>query len=405
MRSFTLPSMTCVERRNAIVATVILAAASAVILTIALGAGVMKDLEVYLAAGRRFGDGASLYGEHFGASLPTPLPYTYPPMWAAAMALVAWLPWSWVDVAWTLIDLALLGWVVRISYARLLERLGDRRWIAWAALVAVCGLTAPILSVFDLGQIGIVLMALVLADALPRHTRLPRGVLVGVATAIKLLPGVFVLYWAVTTRWRAVLVSTVTAAALWGVAAVLRPGTSSTYWFQVVSHPERAGDTADVFNQSLNGMLQRVGLNAQAMWAVAAMIVMVVGLWRAREAHLAGNELAAISLVALAGVLASPISWVHHAVWIVPVTGVLLGDGRDRRRRVAWAATVVVFVADVPLWGRAGLPLDGFRVLVENAFVLAMLALLVFLPIDRAPAPIVLPDLEAAEAAGVHVHA
>jgi hypothetical protein len=34
-----------------------------------------------------------------------------------------------------------------------------------------------------------------------------------------------------------------------------------------------------------------------------------------------------------------------------------------------------------------------------------MLALLVFLPIDRAPAPIVLPDLEAAEAAGVHVHA
>jgi len=44
-------------------------------------------------------------------------------------------------------------------------------------------------------------------------------------------------------------------------------------------------------------------------------------------------------------------------------------------------------------------PLDGFRVLTENAFVLAQLALLVLLPIDRRPDRIVLPDLEAAEAA------
>ena len=121
-------------------------------------------------------------------------------------------------------DLALLCWVVRISYARFLERLGGRRWLAWACLVAVCGLTAPVLSVFDLGQIGIVLMALVLADTLPRSTRLPRGVLVGVATAIKLLPGVFLLYWAVTKRWRAVAIASATTVGLWGVTALLRPG-------------------------------------------------------------------------------------------------------------------------------------------------------------------------------------
>ncbi len=397
--------MTRAGRRNAIVAAAILAVASAVILTIALGAGVMKDLDVYLAAGRRFGDGASLYGERFGHALPTPLPYTYPPMWAAAMALVAWLPWTWIEVAWTLVDLALLCWVVRISYGRLLARLGDRRWLAWAGLVAVCGLTAPVLSVFDLGQIGIVLMALVLADTLPRHTGLPRGVLVGVATAIKLLPGVFVLYWAVTKRWRAVLASAATAGALWGVTAVLRPGISSTYWFQVVAHPGRAGDTADVFNQSLNGTLQRIGLGSMAVWVVAATAVMAVGLWRAREAHVAGNELAAVSLVALAGVLASPISWVHHAVWIVPVGGVLLGDGRDRRRWIAWGATMLLFVADVPLWGRAGVPLGVFHVISENAFVLAQLALLVLLPVDGGRTRIVLPDLGPARTTKVRAHA
>jgi alpha-1,2-mannosyltransferase len=392
------PDLSRTERRNALIACAIVVAASAVILTIAPGVGTMKDLEVYLLAGRRFGDGATLYGEHFGQALPTPLPYTYPPMWAAAMTLVAWLPWRAIDVVWTLVDLALLVWVVRISYARFLGRLGERRWIAWACLIAVCGLTAPVLSVFDLGQLGIILMALVLADTLTRTTRLPRGVLVGIATAIKLLPGVFVLYWAVTKRWRAAIVASATAIGLWAVTAALRPSTSSTYWLQIAIHPERAGDASDVFNQSLNGMLQRIGSPSSAVWAVLAAIVLVVGLWRAREAHVSGDELAAVSLVALAGVLVSPISWVHHAAWIVPVTGVLLGDGRTRGRWVAWGATMLLFLADVPLWGRAGVPLGPFRIVAENAFVLAMLALLVLLPIEREPEPIVLPDLEAAEA-------
>jgi alpha-1,2-mannosyltransferase len=393
-----LPERT--DRRNAILAAAILLVATGVIVTIALGVGTMKDLEVYLLAGRRFADGAGLYGEHFGQALATPLPYTYPPMWAAAMALVAWLPWRWVSVAWTLLDLALLCWVVRISYARFLDRLGDRRWIAWACLVAICGFTAPVLSVFDLGQIGIVLMALVLADTLPRSTRVPRGVLVGAATAIKLLPGVFVLYWVVTRRWRAAAVASATAVGLWGATALLHPGISSTYWFHEAIHTERAGDASDVFNQSLNGLLQRVGWTSTVVWALFAAVVLVVGLRRAHEAHLVGDELAAVSLVALAGVLASPISWVHHAVWIVPVTGVLLGQGRGRGRWIAWGATMLVFLADVPLWGRAGVPLVGFvRVLTENAFVLASVALLVLLPIDAPDDErIVLPDLETAPA-------
>jgi hypothetical protein len=59
---------------------------------------------------------------------------------------------------------------------------------------------------------------------------------------------------------------------------------------------------------------------------------------------------------------------------------------------------MLVFLADVPLWGRAGLPVGVFHVLTDNAFVLASLALLVLLPIPHEPEPIVLPDLEAAEA-------
>jgi alpha-1,2-mannosyltransferase len=391
------------ERRPAALAAAIVLVTALVIAIIALGVGTMKDLEVYLLAGRHFADGANLYGVRFGQTLTTPLPYTYPPMWAAAMALVAWLPWSWVSVAWTLLDLALLCWVVRVSYRRFLDRLGPRRWIAWACLIAVCGFTAPVLSVFDLGQLGIVLMALVLADTVPRTTRLPRGVLVGVATAIKVLPGVFILYWAVTKRWRVVAVAAATATGLWAVTALLHPGISSTYWLHEATHTDRAGEASDVFNQSLNGLLQRVGWTSTAAWVVLAGLALVVGLVRAREAHRVGNELAAVSLVALAGVLASPISWVHHAVWIVPVTGVLLGDGRARNRWIAWSATMLVFLADVPLWGRAGVPLPGAAAAIaENAFVLACAVLLVFLPVEPADDTITVPDLEAAAPAPAH---
>jgi alpha-1,2-mannosyltransferase len=383
MRWFGPSSVRRADGNSVMLGAVILILALAAILGITLGFGTTKDLDVYVLAARRFADGATLYGAHFGQTLPDPLPYTYPPFLAAALALIAWLPRSWITVAWTLLDIALLVWVVQVSYTRFLDRLGRRRPVALACLVGVLGLTAPVLSVFDLGQIGLVLMALVLADALPERTRLPRGVLVGVATATKLLPGLVMVYWLIVKRWRAATVAGVTAVGLWGVTAIVRPGVSRTYWFDVLTHPERTGDPAAVMDQSTNGLLHRVGWSSPLVWAVLAFVAIGVGLWRARRAHDAGDELAAISLVAIATLLASPVSWIHHAVWIVPATAVLLGDGTDRRRRVAWAITVAVFLSDAPMLARVGVPLPGATAfLAENAFVFAYWALLLFLPIS-----------------------
>jgi alpha-1,2-mannosyltransferase len=382
MRWFGPSSELRADRNSLALGAVILIVALAAILGVTLGFGTTKDLDVYVLAGKRFADGATLYGAHFGQKLPEPLPYTYPPFLAGAFALVSWLPASWIAVAWTLLDIALLVWVVKISYARFLDRFGRRRPIALACLVGVLGLTAPVISVFDLGQIGLVLMASVLADALPERTRLPRGVLVGIATAIKLLPGLVVVYWLVVKRWRAAAVAGATAVGLWGVTAMIRPGVSRTYWFDVITHPERTGDPAAVMDQSTNGLLHRVGWSSPILWAVLACIAIGIGLLRARRAHAAGDELAAISLVAIATLLASPVSWIHHAVWIVPVTAVLLGDGTDRRRRVWWAITVVLFLSDAPMLARASAPLPGpAAFLAENAFVFAFWALLMLLPI------------------------
>ena len=145
--------------------------------------------------------------------------------------------------------------------------------------------------------------------------------LVGAATAIKLTPGVVVAYWIATKRWRAAGVAIATTAGIWALTALLRPDLSHTYWLDIAIHPTRAGDLAAVIDQSTNGMLLRLGWTGGVLWAGFAALALGVGLVRASTAHRAGNELAAITLIGIATVLASPVSWIHHAVWIVPATG------------------------------------------------------------------------------------
>jgi len=375
-------------------AIVVLTVGTMLVIAVVIG-GPMKDLDVYLLAGRAFSHGTDLYANGFGQGLSTPLPYTYPPSWAAALSLVAWMPWGWAGLFWTLVNVALLLWVTNVSYRAFLDGQGVRRPVALACVVGIMAFSAPVLSVFDLGQVGILLLAMVLADTVPERTRLPRGVLVGAATAIKLTPGVVVAYWIVTKRWRAAGVAIATMAGIWALTALLRPDLSHTYWFDVAFRPTRAGDLAAVIDQSTNGMLLRFGWTHPALWAGLAAFALGIGLFRGALAHRLGNELAAVTLIGLASVLASPVSWIHHAVWIVPATGVILGDGRDRDRRIAWTATVVLFLLHVPVWATLlGLPSGGPAALVlGNAYVWAAWALLFFLPIRTdAPAALEVAD-------------
>ena len=61
-----------------------------------------------------------------------------------------------------------------------------RRLLPWALPAAL--LLEPVRSTLTYGQINALIMALVAFDCLTRAPRWPRGVLVGVAAALKLLP-------------------------------------------------------------------------------------------------------------------------------------------------------------------------------------------------------------------------
>jgi alpha-1,2-mannosyltransferase len=337
------------------------------------------DLAVYLRAGQRFVADGVLYGSHWGASLERPLPYTYPPLWAGAMSSVGWLPWRCVAAAWAALNVWLFAWIVRTAFARFLERRRDGA-LAWLVVVGMA--TAPVAATLWFGQLGIVLTAAVMADALPGvRRRFPRGVLLGAATAVKLTPGIFIVYWLITGRVKEALRALGTALALSLVVAVVRPTASGVFWTSTVFDTSRVGDVAALVNQSLRGALLRAGVPSSLVWIGLAAAVACVGLGRARRAHRSGDELAAIALVGLTGLAISPVSWIHHAVWVVPAIGVTLGDGSSIARRRAAVGLTVLLLLRMPDW-TADLSLSG-RVaqLFGNAYLLAYLALIAALPI------------------------
>src|SRR5699024_5324340 len=136
-----------------------------------------------------------------------------------------------------------------------------RCWLAAAMVAPAVVYLEPIRSNFEFGQINAVLMALVIADCVPRRTPWPRGILLGVAIARKLTPAVFLLYFLLRRDVRSLLVSgvSVAVATLGGFALAWRD--SWEYWTDTVRNTDRIGTATLNTNQNIAGALARLGLD------------------------------------------------------------------------------------------------------------------------------------------------
>src|SRR5262249_60928809 len=115
----------------------------------------------------------------------------------------------------------------------------------------------PIQANLAFGQINVILMTLVLADCVPRRTPWPRGLLLGIAIALKLTPAVFLLYFALRRDGRAILVAAGTFAAATLAGFTLAWRESVEYWTATLQDTERIGSAALNTNQNIAGVLAR----------------------------------------------------------------------------------------------------------------------------------------------------
>ncbi|WP_243714507.1 glycosyltransferase 87 family protein [Actinomadura bangladeshensis] len=324
----------------------------------------LVDLEVYREGGLAVLRGAPLYD--FLTQPPQLLPFTYPPFAAALAVPFTLLPWRAAQWTWVVLIYVALAIVVWYAFRDLIRRTG--RWAPLTAgvLFAAMAWLDPVRDQVRFGQVGLFLLAMCLADCCARTPRWPRGALIGLAVAIKLVPGVFLIYFLLTGRRDALVNAVLTAAAATLAGFALLPADSSAYWFgALLQGGDRTGAVDGTTNQAINGIVARIfdeGPVRTLVWLVLALIVAYAGFRWARRVTLAADELTgtaasglllgAVAIVGLLSVVLSPVGWIHHLVWMIAVIGALAGDGRDTRRCLLAAGTWFLFLWPLPWWGR-----------------------------------------------------
>ncbi|MDO3700575.1 glycosyltransferase family 87 protein [Micromonospora sp. C28SCA-DRY-2] len=385
-------------RRTAaqVVGVVALAVAVTAFLSVAAVRHGFFDLKVYYGALTWWvHDGGEIYdflkpGTQYG--------FTYPPFAALVMLPMAYLPWLaaiTVSVTASVLTSAVLIFWLLDPVAR---RAGWTRWFALAVALCLAAAYEPMRETVNFGQVNTLLLFLVAVDLLrllPGGSRWA-GVGIGLATAIKLTPGIFIVYLLVTRRWRAAVTAMVTATVATLVAAALFPDASREFWTEALWNTGRVGELAFVSNQSLRGVVARLDPEQPSTLAWLVLVAATVALWawRSRAAAAAGDEATGLALTGAVMCLVSPVTWVHHLVWLLPGLILLVDSGmaapaRSRRRRLLLVAATVgyAFLTSriVWAWEKDFTGVDGF--LGANTYVWISLALLAFLPIRRPAAP------------------
>jgi alpha-1,2-mannosyltransferase len=330
------------------------------------------DIDVYRMGGRAWLDGKPLYadGAMFETRAGLELPFTYPPLAAIVFAPFALLPLSVAGAAITVTTFVLLIASTVIVLTRLdvwpvssatSEPAWLRRcWVAAAVVAPSVVYLEPIRANFDFGQINVVLMTLVIADCVPRKTPWPRGILLGIAIALKLTPAVFLLYFLLRRDTRALVVTTGSAVVATLIGFLFAWRDSWEYWTDTVRNTDRIGTATLNTNQNIAGTLARLGLGEGerfVLWTVACFAVLGLTVWAARRvlrasgtARQAASEegpVLALICVAMFGLVVSPVSWSHHWVWALPtviVCGVLAWRRRHALLGVVTAAGVALMV-------------------------------------------------------------
>lgn len=329
------------------------------------------DLRVYYGTVHTWVHHGRIYDYHVPG---TSYGFTYPPFAALTMLPLALLGRNSAIALSLLVNLAALAVVLRILAGPGWRRHG---WYRWTLLLCLLALFEPLRDTFSFGQVNLVLLALVLADCRLLTSGRGRwaGAGTGLAAAVKLTPVLFIGLLLLAGRRRAAGVATAVAAAATALAAWADPRASRFYWTDALWDTSRVGRLDYVSNQSLQGVLARLGETGRPLWATLVLLTLCVWAWRARRAVTAGDWTAAFALTGAAACLVSPITWVHHLVWLLPSFAVLVRAGHPR---IAGALYAVLCTSVVWLWYDGAFGLGGF--LGSNTYTWITLGLLLGLP-------------------------
>jgi alpha-1,2-mannosyltransferase len=348
------------------------------------------DIDVYRMGGQHVFL-PDLYSVQFGHS---GLLFTYTPFAALMFALFGMNLSIWsVQLLGAVTNIVALAALVYLSIRIVAPRLQRQQVIRLALLLLLPALALnPVFNTVGLGQINLVLCLLITWDlATDRKIgsrTVPLGVATGLAAAMKLTPLIFVPYLLITRRSRGALHAVITFIACQAIAFLVTPGDSWIYWTKDAINSKRAGALLYMSDQNLSSVLQRFHHGPVSAFVLVplVMVIGVGGLALGAWAHRRSSVMLGLLVCATTGLIISPITWVHHMVWVVPVI-IWLAAGPDRPKwgRLLAGFTAVLFVA-APIWWvptswkvtdhPPELHQNHWQLFVGNSFLFAMLAFL-----------------------------
>jgi alpha-1,2-mannosyltransferase len=318
------------------------------------------DMGVFRDAGLVVRHVRPVYHPHLASPLYDRLfyngePFDYPPFAALPFALMSYLPLAALAELAALVDVVALLWAIWVTFGAFGYRAGAGRLGLTLLAGAAVFFTEPVQRTMYLGQVEIVLMALVMWDMCQPDERRWKGAGVGLAAGIKLLPLLFIPYLLLTRRFRQAAVASGAFLATLIVGFIALPRDS----WQWLVHGLflKANVHIDLHwsgNQSLMGILLRSGgQHAHGEWLVAAAIAIILGTAGAVLLDRAGHRVVAVLMIALTTLLVSPLSWDDHWVWIAAAVPVaihyaLRAPGAARWAWLGLAAAITALFAGFP---------------------------------------------------------
>ncbi|MBW3085844.1 hypothetical protein KEM60_02055 [Austwickia sp. TVS 96-490-7B] len=284
--------------------------------------GMPTDLEVY-----RRGVQAGLSGaDQIYLTRDGDLPFTYPPLAVLLFIPVGVTPDLVATVMMLVLSLAALLRITVLVLRRLLP--GS---VSASLVLSLAALTLPlacayepIWATFSFGQVNLLLAWVVTEDLLglqsPRQRRW-RGVLTGVATCFKLTPGIYALIFLTRRDWASFGRMVASFLVCVGVGFLAFPSSSWAYWTKTFFDAKRVGGVAYAGNQSLNAAIWRwTGPGgAPLVWVILSLLILAATVGMLVVLGRRAEDLSALLVTSMCGLLISPVSWSHHWVWIWPV--------------------------------------------------------------------------------------
>ncbi|MDH6490689.1 bifunctional glycosyltransferase 87/phosphatase PAP2 family protein [Streptomyces sp. SAI-127] len=285
------------------------------------------------------------------------------------------LGWGWTFG--TLLLVVALGLVA----ARALPQPVDRRTSLLAAPVAISllMLSLPVRNTLYLGQTSIMPVLLVLVACFVVRGERLSGLLIGLAAALQPTVLLFApLLW-FTGRRRGALTTGATFAAGTALAWAAMPHDSYTYWVHHIAGTGLGGPADDLSNQSLHGLLLRLGVAGPleiSLFLVLGVAVAALGVRRAVRYARDGQLLLAVAITGCAAIAVSPTTWQHQLLWVL--LAVVGRVGKRASDRYVWPVAVVVVMT---LPASMMLPhISALYTLRDNVVLLAALAAATVIP-------------------------